>query len=384
MSSLGSPSEVPPPAELPPVRASLRLVRLGIEGIRNLEVTSFEPGPQFTVLAGDNGQGKTSLLEAVYVACRGQSFRTSSMNDVVQHGAPRARLRATLEEDGVPREQNVILEPGRRRLELDGTRPRSIAAYAVRTPVVVFHPGELVLTTGAASLRRQLLDRVAFFRAPAHAAALSDYTQAQKERQRALEERGPRARDLDQWEELVVQHGCAVMRARLAAETELTRETSTAFAELGAPELRLSARYVATAPLDAPAYRTALEASRVRDAHRGSSSIGPHRDEWELVLGGVPVRQFASQGQHRALVLAIKSAEIEVVARARAVQPLVLLDDVSSELDRERTRALFTFLRRQRGQVLLTTTRPELVELGSGGPDLRLDLEVRRGVLGRP
>lgn len=364
-------------------RASLRLVRLGIEGIRNLEPGAFEPGAQFTVLSGQNGQGKTSLLEAVYVACRGQSFRTSTMGEVMRHGAVQARLRAVLEEDGVGREQNVVLEPSRRRLELDGKRPKSIAAYAIRTPVVVFHPGELVLTTGASSLRRQLLDRVAFFRAPTHAAALADYTKAQRERQRALEERGPNARDLEQWEELMVRHGVAIMQGRLDAEVELARETEAAFAELAAKDLRLGARYVMTAPLDPESYRSALAAQRLRDSRRGSSSIGPHRDEWELRLGDTPARQFASQGQHRALVLSIKSAEIEVVARARGAQPLVLLDDVSSELDRERTRALFTFLRRQRGQVLLTTTRPELVDLGEGGAELRTDFEVHAGVLRR-
>lgn len=358
-------------------------MRLGIEGIRNLEPGAFEPGPHFTVLSGQNGQGKTSLLEAVYVACRGQSFRTSAMSDVMRHGATQARLRAVLEEDGVGRAQNVTLEPTRRRLELDGKRPKSIATYALRTPVVVFHPGELVLTTGASSLRRQLLDRVAFFRAPAHAAALADYTKAQRERQRALEERGPQARDLEQWEELMVRHGVAIMQGRIEAERELAQETQAAFAELAASDLRLAARYVASAPLEPERYRDALASQRARDAHRGSSSIGPHRDEWELRLGGTLARQFASQGQHRALVLSIKSAEIEVVARARSAQPLVLLDDVSSELDRDRTRALFTFLRRQRGQVLLTTTRPELVDLGADGAELRTDFEVAGGVLRR-
>lgn len=364
-------------------RASLRVARLGLENVRNLATTSFEPGPHFSVLAGDNGQGKTSLLEAVFVACRAQSFRTGSMNEVVAHGASRARLRAMVEEDGIERSQAVSVEAGKRRLEQDGKRPRSIAAYAVRTPVVVFHPGELVLSTGPASLRRALLDRVAFFRAPDHAEALADYTKAQRERHRALQERGPGARDLDQWEELMVRHGGRVAAHRADAELELARETTLAFAELAAKGLEVRAEYRRSTPETPEAYRAALARDRVRDAHRGSSSVGPQRDEWELMLGGVSARQFASQGQHRALVLAIKSAEIEVVARARGVQPIVLLDDVSSELDRERTRALFQFLRRQRGQVLLTTTRPELVDLGEDSGDLRVDFEVRGGLVTR-
>lgn len=362
-------------------KSPLRVTRLGISNVRGLSTTRFEPSPHVTVLSGANGQGKTSLLEAVYVACRGQSFRTSSMAEVVRHGETRAELRAEIDEAGLLRSQRVVLEPSKRRLELEGKRARSMADYAVQTPVVVFHPGELALTTGGAALRRALLDRVSFFRVPSHLKKLTDYTKAQRERQRALQERGPGALDLPEWEALMADAGLDVMRVRSESAEQLDRETLQAFEALAAPNLRLTSRYATTAPLDVEAYRHTLAKSRVRDAHRGSASTGPHRDDWELRIDDNPARAFASQGQHRALVLAIKSAEIEVVAKARGVQPIVLLDDVSSELDRERTRALFAFLRKQRGQVLLTTTRPELVELGAEADASSAHFELEAGVL---
>ena len=355
--------------------------RLGLANVRGLETCSFEPSPHVTVLSGANGQGKTSVLEAVYVACRGQSFRTSAFAEVVRHQERHAELRAEIEEAGLTRQQRVVIEPGKRRLEHDGKRARSMADYAVATPVVVFHPGELALTTAGATLRRALLDRVAFFRRPAHLAKLAEYTKAQRERQRALQERGVRAPELQVFEELIAAAGATVMQARREVAEVLAEETQRAFAALAAPDLQLSTRYVQTAPSTLEEYRDALDKSRARDAHRGSASLGPHRDDWELCIDGVAARSFASQGQHRALVLAIKSAEIEVVAKARGVQPIVLLDDVSSELDRERTRALFAFLRAQRGQVLLTTTRPELVDLGAEGAAESAHFELDAGRL---
>src|SRR5262249_25090924 len=129
--------------------------------------------------------------------------------------------------------------------------------------------------------------------------------------------------------------------------------------------LALSATYAPGGPEDAEAYRAALVDRRAADLRRGAAGIGPHKDDLSLVLGAHPVRGVASQGQHRAVVLALKSAEGGVVAAARRVAPILLLDDVSSELDVARTAALFRFLQEQRGQVFLTTTRPELIDTGS-------------------
>ena len=113
---------------------------------------------------------------------------------------------------------------------------------------------------------------------------------------------------------------------------------------------------------DEESYRRELVAARTRGRATRRRTVGPHRDDLSLELGGRPARGVASQGQHRAVVLALKPAEIEVVGTARGVRPILLLDDVSSELDRARTAALFVFLSEQRGQVFLTTTRPELID----------------------
>jgi DNA replication and repair protein RecF len=363
---------------------------LSVRALRNLESVDLSPSPRFNVVAGDNGQGKTNLLEAIYVAATSKSFRSAKPGELVAHGGEVASVRIAVREssgdersateDVSRREQSVGLRAGARLAKIDGKRPPTLAAYAVSTPVVVFHPGEVALSMGASGERRRLLDRIALYINPSSLAELDSYTRALRERQRALEVRGAHAADLPEWEELLARHGLAVTAARRHAAGELVEAAVACFARIAAPGLALSASYASNAPVDESGYRDALASWRLTDARRNSATVGPHRDDLALAIDGHRVRGVASQGQHRAVVLALKTAEIEVIARARGVRPILLLDDVSSELDRSRTAALFAFLSEQRGQVFLTTTRPELIETGGlGSPAERLDFAVEKG-----
>lgn len=339
----------------------LSLSALSIRDLRNLARVDVELGPHLNVISGENGQGKTNVLEAVYVLATSKSFRTARIGELIAHGAALASVRGeVLEEDDV-REQSVGLRAGTRSVKVDGRRPRTLAEYAVATPVVVFHPGTLTLSSGGGSERRRMLDRIGLYLVPSSIGALERYQGALRGRQRALEQSGVAARELPHFEQLVVEHGRAVMETRREASERLCAATLAAFGRIAAEGLRLLARYEATAPDDAVAYAEELRKRRVEDLRRRSAAIGPHRDDVALSLNGHAVRVVASQGQHRAIVLALVLGEIEVISEARGVRPVLLLDDVSSELDRERTRALFDVLGEQRGQVLLTTTRAELI-----------------------
>lgn len=355
---------------------------LSVRSFRNLERIDASFCERFVVVSGDNGQGKTNLLEAIYAVCTSKSFRTSKIGELVGFGAELASARATVREDGEARVQSIGLRPGARGVRIDDKRPPSLAEFAVRTPVVVFHPGELALSMGSSAERRRLLDRTALYLTPSSMTELESYTRATRARQRALETRGPSARDLDDWEVLCVRHGLAMMEHRSHAAGQLRAFAEEAFRKIAAPGLHLSVEYAPSAPRDEARYLAGLRERRVADARRGSAGMGPHRDDLALAIDGRSVRGVASQGQHRAVTLALKSAEIDVVGRARGVRPILLLDDVSSELDRSRTAALFAFLREQRGQVFLTTTRPELLDTGEEG-ESRIDLVIRGGALAR-
>jgi DNA replication and repair protein RecF len=264
-------------------------------------------------------------------------------------------------------------------VRIDGKRPRTLIEYASRTPVVVFHPGDTGLPSGSGSERRRLLDRIALHLAPSAMEELERYTRASRERQRALDDRGPGARDVPDWESLMVNHGLAVSAARSEAATRLALSAARVFGEIAPQGSTFSVSYAPGAPATATAFAEALARSRVEDSRRGSARVGPHRDELSLVLGGHRVRGVASQGQQRLVVLALKAAEIEVIAAIKGVRPILLLDDVSAELDRARTAALFSFVGLQDGQIFLTTTRPELIDTSASPGSIRRDYVVEAG-----
>lgn len=359
---------------------SLAIEWLSVRGMRNLASVDIEPGPRFNVLSGDNGQGKTNLLEAIYVLSTSRSFRASRPGDLVAHGGDIASVRGRISESTEAREQSVGVRVGARLVRVDGKRPKTLAEYAVRTPVVLFHPGALSLSMGAGAERRRLLDRVALYLSVASLADSEAYTRAMRERQRALETRGVGARDLGEWEALVVRHGLALSEARALAAERLRDASVAVFSRIGADGALLNVAYARSAPSEASSFAAELERRRAADLRRGAATLGPHRDDLLLELGGHPVRGIASQGQHRAVVLALALAEIETIGGARDVRPILLLDDVSSELDRDRTAALFRFVGEQNGQVFLTTTRPELIDTGAlCSPSERRDFAVAEG-----
>ncbi len=361
---------------------SLAIGSLSIRDFRNLARVDVDLGPRFNVVFGDNGHGKTNLLEAVYVLATSRSFRTQRLDELVASGAETASIRGHVAETGEEREQSVGMRRGLRATRIDGKRPPSLAAYALRTPTVVFHPGAMALSTGGGVERRRLLDRVALYASPESLAHGVSYGQAMRARQRVLEKRGDGAGDLEPWEELMVRHGLGLSEARAAAASRLIPAACRAFARIGAPGLTLEARYERGAPPDATSFRSELMKHRKRDAARGSATVGPHRDELALSLGARAVRGTASQGQHRAVVLALELGEIEVITQERGVRPVLLLDDVSSELDRERMASLLAALREEQGQVLVTTTRPELIEsAGLSGVEGRRSFRVVDGTI---
>jgi DNA replication and repair protein RecF len=359
---------------------SLSVGRLSVRAFRNLAEVDVTLGPRLNVVSGENGQGKTNLIEAIYALGTSRSFRTSKLTELIARGAETASVRGEIAEDGDLREQSLGLRKGLRQVRIDGRRPETLAGYAVGTPMVVFHPAALALSSGGGSERRKLLDRLALYLSASHLADLESYAKALRARQRVLEARGESAPDLDAWEDLIATHGAAVSESRENAAGRLLPAAAVAYGKLGPPGVALRGRYVRSAPVLRDGYRDELVGHRRRDRARGSATLGPHRDDLLLELADQPVRGVASQGQHRAVVLALQLAEIDVIGTTRGVRPILLLDDVSSELDEERTSALFASLTTTPSQIVLTTTRRELIDTGGAfAPDARRDFRMLAG-----
>lgn len=363
--------------------SELRIERLEVMNFRNIEQLELELAPRINVIAGDNGHGKTSVLEALYFVATSRSFRTERISEAQREGAATTRVTALVLDAGQQRAQRAALVSGRRSLALDGKRPESLASFAVRTPVVVFHPGDLQLVSGGAALRRTLLDRIGLFQEPHRAQARSRYAKAQRQRQQLLQQRGVRARELEVFEDLMAQAGVEVELGRAMSTVALRSALQEVFAELAAADLELTLELRMGGCTDAAEFRRELFARRERDLQRRAASFGPQRDDLELTLNRRSARHHASQGQQRILTLALKVAELDCVRRARGADPLLLLDDVSSELDPERTGAVYRFVRRATNQVLVTTTRPELFETPGLGAVDRADFRLHHGQLVR-
>lgn len=356
-----------------------------MQDVRNLERVAIEPSPRLNVISGNNGHGKTSLLEAIYLLATTRSFRTAKLAEVVRHGEKVASVRGTFSERWgeatLRREQSVGLDRGRRAVRLDGEAPSSLSYYATRSPVVVFDPQQMTLSTGPAAERRTLLDRVTLFTEAGVAVHRARYARALRERQRLLTTRPGAARELDAYERLLAEHGAVITAARRRACERLEDAMRRAFAAIAAPDLTLAVAYEPAGTEDVDVAIAGYRDDRARDAQRRRTQIGPHRDDLGLAIGGHPARVVASQGQHRAITLALKLAELHCIAAARGLLPILLLDDVSSELDPERSAALFAHLAESESQIFLTTTRRDLIVTGHAGGVPRRDLRVADGVV---
>jgi len=367
----------------------VKILALEATGLRNLEPLVLEPAPRFNVFHGDNGQGKTNLLEAIYVIAALRSFRTSRLADLIRFGAPEARLRARVERVGLEHLYEVVLEPRGRKVRLDGKAPRPLARYFGAFNVVLFAPEDLQLPRGAPAERRRFLDRAVFNRRGEYMPLAQDYDKVLKSRNALLREVSDGKRSasaagdlLAVYDQQLAALAARIAGARLAYVDELRARFQGAFDAISRSGIPVDLVY-RTAPevaQAAPGERTAvyarlIEASRAADLARGASNVGPHRDDLGFVFAGHDAGAFASQGQLRALVLAWKTAEMDLLAAVHGEDPILLLDDVSSELDPNRNEYLFEFLGRRGNQCFITTTHPRFVLVRED----RVDHEVREG-----
>ncbi|MGC3999745.1 MAG: DNA replication/repair protein RecF [Anaeromyxobacter sp.] len=364
----------------------MKLLSLHVQDFRNLERVELAPSPRATILVGENGQGKTNLLEAVYVLSTLKALRASRLQELIRFGTHAAAVAGDFDGPGGVRRVAVKVEPGGRTALLDGKPQETLDDYFEGLAAVCFSPDDLLLVKGGPDGRRKFLDRAAFNRWPAVLGEAREYVRALRMRNAALRTGEPEVEH--SFRGPLQAAGARLLVRRRELIRELAPRVQAAFAEISgpeAPQARLEYRAAASLKLDgteadlAARLGEALEHRLLRDRDRGFTSVGPHADDFTLALDGKGARAYGSQGQQRALVLALKIAEIENLRAALSRPPLLLLDDVSSELDPAKNRYLLDYLSQLPGQAFLTSTDRRLLE-PAAGPDTAF-YKVERGAV---
>ena len=321
---------------------------------RNLSDVRIELGPGVASLIGPNGAGTTNLLEALYFALTGRSFRTSDRRDLIPFGGQLARAEATVRDEDRA-EHRLLASVGRadgRRHLLDGSPVDAATAARHRPPVAVFSPDRLALVKGPPAERRAHVDQFVAARWPSRAGLRVRFGQALAQRN-ALLARGPAGGgELEVWDASFAEAAAALVEARAEALEDLAPRFASAATDLGL-EGGASLEYAPRSPGSPEEIRDGLGERRQADLRIGRSTWGPHLDEVKIATAGRALRRFGSQGQQRSALLALLFAERAALAEARRVIPLLLLDDVMSELDPERRERLVELLSGP-GQVVIS------------------------------
>lgn len=369
----------------------MHLAWLELGSYRSYERLRFEPDPGINVLIGRNGAGKTNILEAIGYLSLQKSFRRTPDTALIATGSSSAVIRGGFADNAG--EFDIAVEipaQGRRQVLVNGKRPGRLSDVATTAPVVAFLPDDLDLVKRGPTLRREYLDDLGALLVPTVGADQREYEKALRQRNTLLRQEGRNAdpMTLDVWDVRVAEAGGRVLANRLRLLGRLRNLLSDAYRTVGGgPEERLFPSYGSSwADVDeieddmdpdfeehASALLKALESHRGRDMEMRTTSVGPHRDDPGFRLDGRDVRVQASQGEQRSVALSLRIAAYQLLDRRHGRPPILLLDDVFSELDPGRADGVTELL--PRGQVFVTSARDDEV------PQMGKRWQVAEGVL---
>ena len=348
----------------------MRLLELRLENLRNIAELQFLPGPGFNVLTGANGAGKTSILEGIYVLSHARSFRTRRAELLLRVDAPVLSIFGSIEQAsaGVSR-LGLTQAEGRWTARVDGVRPETLSGLLERCAVVCFEPGSHALISGASEERRTFVDWGVFH-------VEHDFAEVSRRYRRALRQRNSALRsncsdsELDAWDRELAEAGHVLDAARLRYfgrfGTVVVGLLAEYLPELGQPVAQISASW-RTRREEGLLHQ--LRESRSVDRMRGHTTKGPHRADWSLHFAQAPRREHRSRGQEKLCAIACMLAQGQLYRQDHQDWPIVLLDDLASELDRPHQAQVVASLR-QAAQVFVTGTELPAAVLGG-------DLEYR-------
>ena len=326
--------------------------KLAVQNIRSHESYVLSPDKNVTIITGLNGSGKTSLLEAIYTALRGTSFKGAD-KDLLRHDAPWWRIDLLLDDSPRKITFNPEKQTARKQFVIDD---KATARIPVKNkyPVVLFEPDDLRLLHGSPSRRRAFIDTFIGQLEPQYGTIVRKYDRILKQRNNLLKTGSYTDDELFAWDMSLAECGAVIVQQRQKYIELLNTHLSGLYKDISGTADNITVEYSKEYPQSAQqALLHELYAARQRDSYLGSTSVGPHRHDVLFSLNGSPAQTVASRGESRTIVLAIKFLEVSITESHTGSSPIVLLDDVFSELDATRQQLLTEYLKDN--QILITS-----------------------------
>jgi len=338
-----------------------------VNGYRNLKKQTIELDTGINLFIGDNGQGKTNTLEAIHLLATLRSFRNTNIRDIICHDDQEAEIYGSVISRDVPLELRILITKEGRRLWMGQRSVSVLSDYLGSLKVVAFTPDDLDMVKGGPSIRRKFMDRVVFLFKPEHLKTVRDFNTALKARNRLLKSKQVVDRQvIDSFSQTLAIHGAKVTRARKDIIKRILEPASKILSHLDDDREQLGLCFkpgwASDESVSADCLLDILRSGLDQDIRRYKTTRGPQLDDFEILLDNESARRFASQGQQRSCALALLLAIIGQAVEEDGQRPVILLDDVSSELDSKRRKQLFEQVVGLGNQVLVTTTDKDLVK----------------------
>lgn len=360
------------------------LSKLYLERFRNYQSASLEFGHSLNFLVGNNAQGKTNLLEAIFYLCHLSSPRTGEDSELILFGNDEALIRGNLDRQNGEHELEVKIPiKGRKVALIDGLVQTKFADFQGVLLCVYFSPDDLKLVKGGPSERRRFMDLEISQVNPFYRHACTQYNKVLQQRNNLLKEGRVDNKLLEVFSEQLIEHGSIIMKRRQTMLQRLNLLAKLLQRKLTDLKENLTLEYTPSFVVKNDIkedFTRALESSYIEEKQRGYTLYGPHRDDFSMMLGDLDVRTYGSQGQQRTVVLALKLAELEFLRGEAGEYPVLLLDDVFSEIDDIRRRKLFEIVRVNKVQTFISTANPRDLEDIIG--EQKKVFEVHSGVVG--
>lgn len=320
--------------------------RLQMLNYRNYNVLDISLGPHVNVFMGDNAQGKTNILEGIYYCAFARSHRTSKDRELINWNSDNALLSVTVGRERLDKRIDIsILKDGKKAIQINKIKIKKIGELFGNFNVVMFSPEDLKIIKDSPGVRRKFIDMELCQLNPKYYYNLVQYNKVLNERNSILRNRNINKDILDVYDMQLVEFGYNIIMNRLEYIEKLNKYSTKIHSDITSGKERIEFKYVSTIKdLEniRESFYSLLEKNRVRDCERGITSVGPHRDDFTVLINDIDTKSYGSQGQQRTAVLTIKFSSLKIIKELTGEHPVLLLDDVLSELDFSRKRYILS------------------------------------------